>query len=543
VTHDRGNAINTHLRTKLLGSAGAALLIAAPALGAITIDGDVSGVSTTAATVLNVGGPGYGRLRIDGGSDLVSSTATVGGSTQGRFGPGFVDVAGFGSTWTTGVLRAGASAVAGEVTVSDGGRLVVSEPATFASVGPRSMLRVSGSGSTASFATLAIGADATSNSPGSAGLEVSNGGVVSAGTVSVASLGRVTMNGGQVSGSSFTNNGDVRGSGTISTQSSFINGASLLVDYGNTLSIESRQILVNTGRITLSGGELRSGVWNNDPRAGKLVGTIELTNGTLRSDMLTSSGSVPTSTNSGLLASLGGDNHVYGQVSMSAAGQVVATGESRLTFHDDVSFLRNSGGGLTVQAGSKVVFLDGLTMGSASALQPAIANRFGPYYQGIVEVVGATSFNETPIDVLQIGGFVPTLGDSFAILTSTGPITGTPVLRSAPPLAHGQRWDVVTTRNQVLLRVVDATPGDFNADGVVNAADYTAWRDNSPSASESTLNGAGSGDGVVNAMDYAMWVSHYSDGSPSGAPVPEPAACATFALGLSVFALRARRLV
>jgi hypothetical protein len=233
-----------------------------------------------------------------------------------------------------------------------------------------------------------------------------------------------------------------------------------------------------------------------------------------------------------LLLASGGDNHIYGPVNMSTAGQVVATNSSQLTFHDAVTFASKVGGGISVQAGSVVQLLRGLSMNSVSSLQTAIGGE-SPSSLGVIEVVGATTFTNTPIDVLLTGGFVPALGDTFGVLSSTGAITGAPVLRSAPPLAFGQRWEVVTTRNQVLLRVVTATQGDYNGDGVVNAADYTIWRDNFPSTSEAALNGAGSGDGAITEFDYTNWRSRYGTSGTAlrSTAVPEPSAWLLLGLG------------
>ncbi|QDV76523.1 right-handed parallel beta-helix repeat-containing protein [Botrimarina mediterranea] len=50
--------------------------------------------------------------------------------------------------------------------------------------------------------------------------------------------------------------------------------------------------------------------------------------------------------------------------------------------------------------------------------------------------------------------------------------------------------------------------GDYNSDGVVNAADYTVWRDNI-------------GGGFLPG-DYGVWATHYGEGAPSGVSVPEP---------------------
>ncbi len=75
----------------------------------------------------------------------------------------------------------------------------------------------------------------------------------------------------------------------------------------------------------------------------------------------------------------------------------------------------------------------------------------------------------------------------------------------------------------------DALPGDYNFDGVVDAADYTVWRDSFGQLGTG-LAADGNGDGEVDAADYAIWTSNYgSTSGPSSSAsnsqaVPEPSA-------------------
>jgi hypothetical protein len=68
-------------------------------------------------------------------------------------------------------------------------------------------------------------------------------------------------------------------------------------------------------------------------------------------------------------------------------------------------------------------------------------------------------------------------------------------------------------------------PGDYNEDGVVNAADYVVWR-NSNGASGVNLSADGNVDGVVNLDDYHWWRARFGDrlGSATAGAVPEPGA-------------------
>lgn len=73
--------------------------------------------------------------------------------------------------------------------------------------------------------------------------------------------------------------------------------------------------------------------------------------------------------------------------------------------------------------------------------------------------------------------------------------------------------------------MVEAAPleGDYNNDGVVDAADYTQWRDNLGDADESAINGNGDGGGIT-ASDYEFWKARYGNTSAGASAVPEPGA-------------------
>jgi hypothetical protein len=82
-------------------------------------------------------------------------------------------------------------------------------------------------------------------------------------------------------------------------------------------------------------------------------------------------------------------------------------------------------------------------------------------------------------------------------------------------------------------------PGDYNGDGIVDAADYTVWRDTAgQTGANLAADGTGPGgtpDGVVDALDYQFWVDHFGTASGSGADsqgtVPEPTSCILIILG------------
>ncbi len=71
-----------------------------------------------------------------------------------------------------------------------------------------------------------------------------------------------------------------------------------------------------------------------------------------------------------------------------------------------------------------------------------------------------------------------------------------------------------------------ALPGDYNGDNVVDAADYSVWRNFLDTSAELPNDET---PGMVDASDYEVWKAHFGEsldgnGSLSAGAVPEPAA-------------------
>jgi len=96
----------------------------------------------------------------------------------------------------------------------------------------------------------------------------------------------------------------------------------------------------------------------------------------------------------------------------------------------------------------------------------------------------------------------------------------------------------------LIYLVTNSVPllGDFNQDRVVNAADYTVWR-NSYNVTGYHLAADANGDAKVDAADYDIWKSHFGEtwGSGGGAgslAIPEPACGALFVLAWILLSFR-----
>ena len=111
-------------------------------------------------------------------------------------------------------------------------------------------------------------------------------------------------------------------------------------------------------------------------------------------------------------------------------------------------------------------------------------------------------------------------------------------------LALAQRRDLLADLLTELIGPPIQSPGDFNGDQRVDAADFTVWRDSIGQLVPAGLYADGNNNGSIDFGDYNVWKNNFGqgagNGSASSAAVPEPAALTLFALSI-VFAAMARQ--
>jgi fibronectin-binding autotransporter adhesin len=144
-------------------------------------------------------------------------------------------------------------------------------------------------------------------------------------------------------------------------------------------------------------------------------------------------------------------------------------------------------------------------------------------------VVDGTFTAGGTLQVSEFGTNNFTLGQTFDLLDFNS-ASGSFASIMLPTIGGGLGFDTsqLLVTGEISVVMATALAGDFNGDGIVDAADYTVWRDNLGAANESAFApGTGNGGGI-DATDYSLWRTNFGTtaGSLVGAgqgAVPEPA--------------------
>ena len=155
-------------------------------------------------------------------------------------------------------------------------------------------------------------------------------------------------------------------------------------------------------------------------------------------------------------------------------------------------------------------FIDDRVFSNANAADPLAASA-GYFQDSIVSAIfGSTKYNWK--------------------ISYTGSITWSDVANSVVGSVSATGGLDVVLIGDSIESISVGLPGDYNNDHIVNAADYTVWRNHLNVASEASLNGNGDGSGTVDVGDYTRWKAHFGESSGPGAgslgasQVPEPSA-------------------
>jgi hypothetical protein len=152
----------------------------------------------------------------------------------------------------------------------------------------------------------------------------------------------------------------------------------------------------------------------------------------------------------------------------------------------------------------------------------------------------------------QVDGVAGTNGHTDQTITLSLPLTSWSTLTPGSSfytmiIAMNGNWGAGTATvfyDNLVLVNLNGLEGDYNGDGVVDAADYTVWRD-SLGQTGANLPADGDGDGEVTEADYTFWRERFGNTASSGslavdfdrAAVPEPATGVLLLLAMAGFVL------
>lgn len=176
-------------------------------------------------------------------------------------------------------------------------------------------------------------------------------------------------------------------------------------------------------------------------------------------------------------------------------------------------------------AGELTIFAQGaVTMAGGGVTAGAFDNTAG----GTLSFIGP---NPDPVivdgGVAQLGGVLDLMNSNYAavlgasyplIQTDPGQVSGVFATEQLPTASGLIKPDVQYRNDGVFLVFTPLLTGDFNADGQVDAADYTVWRDSLNSTTN--LAADANGDGQVTTADYAVWQQSFGDALTFAVPEP-----------------------
>jgi hypothetical protein len=136
------------------------------------------------------------------------------------------------------------------------------------------------------------------------------------------------------------------------------------------------------------------------------------------------------------------------------------------------------------------------------------------------------------LSIDAISGFTPSAGQSFTVLTAAS-VSAASLTLAGP---DASLFNLIKSPTSLVLQVIGggAVAGDYNGNNVVDAGDYTIWRDALGSNVPNGTGADGDGNGVVNQLDYAFWKARFGNTAGSGqsldhpANVPEPTSAMLF---------------
>lgn len=217
-------------------------------------------------------------------------------------------------------------------------------------------------------------------------------------------------------------------------------------------------------------------------------------------------------------------------------GTLRSTTDSLLVVHDD-GVVNN--GRLEIADG-QMEFTGDLTQAAGSVLAVELSSELLAAVEGPLLVAGDVVLDGL-LELSLVDGFSLTAGDQFA-LVSAASVSGGFRGIVGPMLDDGLYWQVETLGGEVRLNIATGAPaGDFNSDGVVDAADYALWRENIGAAAGTLPNDPHAGE--IGAAQYAIWKANFGAAASTSTTgsAPEPSAMALLVVTATAICSRLSR--
>jgi hypothetical protein len=145
----------------------------------------------------------------------------------------------------------------------------------------------------------------------------------------------------------------------------------------------------------------------------------------------------------------------------------------------------------------------------------------GPIHGAIDPKLGSLAYNGGPIFL-----------DGSKMLTQM-PLAGSPAINAGDPaaVAGGSGFGAVPASDgrgapftrifggRIDMGAIEVEPtgflaGDYNGNGIVDAADYTLWQDTNGTSVTAASGADGNGDGKVDSLDYHVWMTNFGQVLP-----------------------------
>lgn len=359
----------------------------------------------------------------------------------------------------------------------------------------------------------------------------------------ITNAGEIELIGGVINAGPITNTGTIRGYGQISAPV-LTSGQIELFDQTNDLTFYQSVTNQPAGLIAVreTNVRIRGGLTNQ--------GALSISDGSVDffAD-ISNSGTVGLS--SGSTVSLVGDLVQNGTANLLAGSRLIVFGKLSGTGGTTGSGTLEVLGAMSPGSSAARVNFGGSVLlgGTASTLIELGGVNSGEYDS--LHVANSISLSGS-LDVSLLNGFTPQLGDRFEIVAAGNAIQGQFSADAVPSLGPNVKFETFYSPTSAVLAVVPAIAGDYNANGVVDAADYVVWR-NTKDQVGLGLVADGNHDNVIDSGDYNLWRSNFGQMAGSGAmssaaqslsaTVPEPSTWTLLILVGLRFAVRSKRVV